>query len=580
MTTMRPNGVSAASDVFGVSRQTFELLLLCVFALVIIFMGLGIRSPWPADEPRFALIAKEMWHTGQWLFPMRGGELYPDKPPVFMWAIAGFYGLTGSIKVAFLLPSALASMVTLLTVYALGRRYWSHAVGLWAAAGLLVSLQFVIQAKSAQIDALVCCWITLACYGLLRHLLDGPAWFWYGFSGVFMGLGVITKGVGFLPLLMLLPYVLVRFYSPNTVEIRGSWHWLIAPVMMLLVVLAWIGPILLTVDAQSDPAFQAYRDNLLFKQTATRYVHSLGHVKPFWYYLVEVIPFLWLPLSVLVPGLVPLWWKAIKQGDRRIIVPLIWVLLVIVFFSISPGKRGVYVLPALPMLALIAAPYLEGLLARVNYSRALLVVLGLISALFVLLGCLGIGGIKAAVKLERIYEVQPWWFVFTVGVSGVTAALFAWRRGSIVAGWTFFITALWLLYSTWGYALLGPARTPERIYAQARAYLPADATVGMVNFREQFLLFSPYHQVHFGFHTPSPVEEQSAWVWLQEHPDAYLLAPRGKLVNCFAEPQAVVLGAAHRADWLLFDAATMAPVCNASTTVVPPFLVPDMPLTD
>ncbi len=578
MITIRPGGASAASDVFGLSRQNFELLLLCVFAALLIFIGLGARSPWPADEPRFALIAEEMWHSGQWLFPMRGGELYPDKPPVFMWSIAALYGLTGSIKIAFLLPSALCSMVTMLAVYDLGRRFWSHTIGLWAAGSLLVTLQFVIQAKTAQIDAMVCCWITLACYGLLRHLLSGPSWFWYGFAGFFMGLGIITKGVGFLPILMLIPYVVLRMYAPQSSEIRAGWQWGLAPLWMLLVVLAWVGPILLTVDAQSDPAFQAYRDNLLFKQTATRYVHSLGHVKPFWFYIVSVIPFLWLPLSVLLPGLVPFWWRALKDGNRHIVIPLIWCVLVIVFFSISPGKRGVYILPALPMLALVAAPYLERLLARVSFSRALFVLLSLIAAGFIVFGVLGLIGIKATLKLEAIYEISPWWLFCAIGFGGLVGAYYAKRTGSIVGGWTMFVSALWLLYSTWGYSVLGPARTPERVYQTAETYLPKDATVGLVDFREQFLLFSPYHNVHFGFHTAAPIQEQSAWVWLQKHPRAFLIAPRGALEHCFAETQAVDLGAAHRADWLLFGVSTMRPACERSETVLSPFVAPDIPL--
>lgn len=95
---------------------------LLLIALVVLGAGLGLRDPWPADEPRFALIAKEMVESGQWLFPMRGGELYPDKPPLFMWGIAIGYVLTGSIKVAFLLPSLLAGLLTILLVWDLGRR--------------------------------------------------------------------------------------------------------------------------------------------------------------------------------------------------------------------------------------------------------------------------------------------------------------------------------------------------------------------------------------------------------------------------------------------------------------------------
>jgi 4-amino-4-deoxy-L-arabinose transferase-like glycosyltransferase len=68
----------------------FNLLWLLIFAIALIFTGIGLREPWPADEPRFAQIAKEMVETGQWFFPMRGGELYPDKPPIFMWSIACF----------------------------------------------------------------------------------------------------------------------------------------------------------------------------------------------------------------------------------------------------------------------------------------------------------------------------------------------------------------------------------------------------------------------------------------------------------------------------------------------------------
>ena len=52
-------------------------LWLFVLATVLIFSGLGLREPWPADEPRFAQIAKEMVETGQWFFPTRGGEYYP-----------------------------------------------------------------------------------------------------------------------------------------------------------------------------------------------------------------------------------------------------------------------------------------------------------------------------------------------------------------------------------------------------------------------------------------------------------------------------------------------------------------------
>jgi len=64
-------------------RRQFWLLL--AFALLLLASGIGLRDPWPADEPRFALVAKQMVDSGEWLFPHRGNELYSDKPPMFMW---------------------------------------------------------------------------------------------------------------------------------------------------------------------------------------------------------------------------------------------------------------------------------------------------------------------------------------------------------------------------------------------------------------------------------------------------------------------------------------------------------------
>ena len=101
----------------NIFRHERKVFLLFVVAAIIIFSGLGFRDAWPPDEPRFALVAKEMVTSGQWLIPMRGGEIYPDKPPVFMWGIALFYVLTGSLSVAMLLPNAIASLVTLTVTY-------------------------------------------------------------------------------------------------------------------------------------------------------------------------------------------------------------------------------------------------------------------------------------------------------------------------------------------------------------------------------------------------------------------------------------------------------------------------------
>ena len=55
------------------------MLWFFAIALLMLSAGYGLREPWPADEPRFVLVARQMVESGDWLFPHRGIELYPDN---------------------------------------------------------------------------------------------------------------------------------------------------------------------------------------------------------------------------------------------------------------------------------------------------------------------------------------------------------------------------------------------------------------------------------------------------------------------------------------------------------------------
>ena len=118
---------------------------------------------------------------------------------------------------------------------------------------------------------------------------------------------------------------------------------------MLAAIALWFVPMMLVTAAGGE--LLQYRNEILFHQTVTRYSDAWHHHEPFWYYPINVIPLLWLPLIALVPWLWSRWRVAIGQRDTFVAVLLAWVVLVVLFFSSSAGKRGVYVLPAVPALA-------------------------------------------------------------------------------------------------------------------------------------------------------------------------------------------------------------------------------------
>jgi 4-amino-4-deoxy-L-arabinose transferase-like glycosyltransferase len=535
-----------------------DLTWLALLGALVLGAGLGLRDPWPPDEPRFALAARDMVETGRWLFPRVGGVLYPDKPPLFMWLQAVIYSASGSLRLSFLLPSALASVGTLLLTYELGRRLWDRRTGLAAALVLLCMLQFQIQAKSAQIDATLAFMTTLSLYGLLRHLLCGPDWRWFWIGCGSAGLGVITKGVGFLPLLALAPWGWAAWRGWTVPRPAGAWRWWAGAGAFVAVIALWLVPMVAGVVFSGDPEFAAYRDNILFKQTAQRYADAWGHFAPPWYLLVNVIPWAWLPVTALLPWLLPRWAAALRERDARILVLAGWVLLVVAFFSASTGKRGVYILPAVPAVALLAAPWARDLVGRTGARRMLFAVL---VAFVVALAAISLrppGAVRRV--LEETGAGMPWGFMGSMLAAGILAVLvFRVRRAA--AGFLALTIAGWSIVGWLGYPMVTDLRSGRPVMEAFSQRLPPGAEPGLIAWKEQFLLHLDRPVTHFGYRRPFEDSVADGIAWLAADPKRLALIG-DEHGECFDASRAIHLGYAHRNHWYLVGYDAVDPACG------------------
>lgn len=533
------------------------LLLLLLLAAVCLGAGLGLRDPSPPDEPRFALVARQMVESGDWLVPRRGSEIYPDKPPMFMWTIAAGYALTDSLRLAFLLPSLLAALGTLWLTVDLTRRLWTPRIAIWAGFALLGCLQFGLQAKRAQIDMLLVFMTTLSLWGLLRHLLRGPDWpaFWLGAFAA--GLGTVTKGVGFLPLLALLPWAATRRFAPAaTVSGAGGWRWGGFALAYLAGVGIWLAPMLLAVATSRDPAMQAYADNILFKQTGERYANAWHHVQPAWYYL-EVIFTLWLPGALLLPWLVPAWWRRLKRQDVRLVILLGWSLLTLLFFTASPGKREVYIFPVLPALCVAAAPLLPGLLRKRGVRLVLAAFVLLLSAAALAGGASGLAGARWALEksadrgmsLEAMREFMVWLLVLGAGGLVLLGWLRLRRIGAATLG---FMALLWAVYGLGLAPAVDASSSASKVMATAGAHIGQDAELGLLGWREQHLLQADRPARDFGFSRDWSEQWAAAGPWLAQAPQRrWLFVLEDALSPCVDRAQVVRIGESNRRSWLL-----------------------------
>ncbi len=559
------------------SRQgwRWQIPILLILAVLALLAGLGMREPMPADEPRFVLAARTMVESGQWLFPHRGTELYAEKPPMFMWAQASSYLLVRDWQIAFLLPSLLAALLTLGLSGDLARRLWGRWAVPYAVFGLFVCLQFVLQAKRAQIDMVLVGMTTLSLWALVRYLLEKPGPWLLALGTFAAGLGTVTKGVGFLPLLVFLPWLWVRAKSPQTLPAHRGMHALAGITGFLAGAGVWLVPMLATALTSGDPALQAYAREMLFKQTATRYIDTWHHVKPAWYYLQAMLT-LWLPGILLAPWLLPAWWRRIRRVDARFVLLLGWSLLALLFFTASPGKREVYIFPVLPVLCVAAAPLLPGLLRRTGVRAVLWGYMGALA-----IAASGLGTWLLVAPAERLQhltagrdmdagtlaQLGAWLLAFGMAALAVMAITW-WKSHRQPAGALVAITAL--LWMTYGLGLM-PALSPEAsartLMQRVGQHIGPEAELAMLGWREQHLLQADRPAVDFGFKRPWNEQWMDARGWLLDDPgNRWLFLVEESATPCLDPARVVRIGESNRRTWLLAPGTAWIPGCTAPPT--------------
>lgn len=333
------------------ARDRLAVLLL---GALLFLPGLSLRDVWNPDEARYAQVAREMSQRGSWSVPYLNGELYMQKPPLFFWAIALSGAATGGVsELDARLPSALAAIGAVFLVFLLGERFFGRR-GAWLSAAVFATCFKVLwQGRFGQIDMLLTFWVTLAMWFWVSSWLDERPRLVWGFWAA-TGLATLTKGpVGLLPpLLAIVAFLLLSGRRAELRRLRAGWGLL----LWAAVVLAWLVP-------AGIAAGGGYVETLVFEQNVTRYADPWHHVQP-WYYYLTVIPAELVPWSFFLPAALvvaaarlreagPRQWRRPPDLERTgLLFALSWVAVTVVFFSLSAGKRSVYVLTCYPALAL------------------------------------------------------------------------------------------------------------------------------------------------------------------------------------------------------------------------------------
>jgi len=313
---------------------------LLVPLLVVYLSSLGRVGFLGPDEPRYASIGREMAHSGDWVTPRLDGSPWFEKPPLLYWMTGAGHKLRLSDEWAARLPLALISLAFLWFFHRTLAREFSPRVALAATGILATSAGWLAYSFASVTDlpmsaalgaaTLIGIFGPSAIPSRARQTMALGIW-----AGALLGLAVLSKG--FVPLVLIAPVLLVA--RRMRVAMIASCAVIAAPWYILC-------------ELRNGPDFW---NEFFWKHHVDRFLHpTLEHPQPFWYYL-----------PVLLAGLFPwtllagLLFRPKTYQDERIRFLVFWLLFGLLFFSAAQNKLPGYVLPLLPVLAIVLAVALD-----------------------------------------------------------------------------------------------------------------------------------------------------------------------------------------------------------------------------
>ncbi|MBL8200885.1 MAG: phospholipid carrier-dependent glycosyltransferase [Chromatiales bacterium] len=327
-------------------------VLLLIGYVAVYLLPLNVRPLARMDEFRYAEIAREMLASGDWVTPRLNGLRYFEKPVLGHWVEAASLAAFGETSLATRLPSALATAGTALFIGLLAFRLTrNRATGVLAAFIHLTTLAVFGIGTINILDPVLSLWLTLAigCYlWAVQEEATGTRRLLKVLAGIACGLAFLTKGFLALviPLVVIVPFL----------AWQGLWRELLAGLWLpftaaLLVALPWS-----LLIHQAEPDFWRY---FFWEEHIRRFAsEDAQHARPFWLFLA-VFPAMALPWTSMLPAAI----RGLReQHDARVPVLFLalWLLLPLLFFSVSRGKLLTYILPCFPPLSILLAIGLSG----------------------------------------------------------------------------------------------------------------------------------------------------------------------------------------------------------------------------
>lgn len=354
------------------------------------------------DEGYYGTVARDMYRTGDWLYPTYLGQPFLLKPPLAIWLIALSYHWGGISEWTTRFPCALLSAFAVPLLYLLAKTaFKSRLPAIFSALVYLTLLPAVRHGRLAMLDGMVNSFLLASLWCLLKSRQQRR---WAIGFGVGLGLIALTKGI--LALALAAIALIFIFVNRQVIILKNPYFWL-GIIIGFVPTLGWYSA---QFTKYGSTFIQVHFQSQSFERLSTAVEGNSG---PIWYYIIELLKYSWPWLIFLPSGLLMAWKNRHQTWARLILVGGIGYLLLI---SIMGTKLPWYIMPFYPFFALAVGAYLAKIWQfEQQYLK-------LVTVIFILLLAFALGGI-----IYFITNNSPEIVIILTAVLCITLAVTAWQ---------------------------------------------------------------------------------------------------------------------------------------------------------
>lgn len=348
------------------------LLFLFVYSAITLGANLGAFE---ADlmEARNFVTAREMLTDGHWWETTMNGLPRLEKPPLPTWLTAIFGSVSSNFPLWLLrLPAMIMGILLVFWTYLLGKSLFEDEdKARWSACVAASSMLIIQMARTGSWDIYFVSFAIGSFVYLHRGLKkDEHAMSNFALGGLLLGCSVLSKGP--VAIIMLVGFGGGLLLMEGYQAFLNRWkEILLASVIVGIVGFSWL---------IYNYIFQAEAAQFVIDKESVTW--TTKHVKPFYFYLIyPVYSGIWAISAVLslIPNI------AKRQIGRSYWMLLIWIGITLLFFSLLPMKKERYLLPVIPVVALMVGAFLSALLNSnaISFTKRIFwVAFGIVGLLF------------------------------------------------------------------------------------------------------------------------------------------------------------------------------------------------------